>query len=37
VESCAFDALQFSKDYNLASVRKEDYQMDLLTPQEKKP
>jgi NADH-quinone oxidoreductase subunit I len=35
VESCAFDALQFSKDYNLASVRKEDYQMDLLTPGEK--
>jgi NADH-quinone oxidoreductase subunit I len=35
VESCAFDALKFSKDYNLASVRKEDYQMDLLTQGEK--
>jgi NADH-quinone oxidoreductase subunit I len=31
VESCNFDALQFSHAYNLASVRKEDYQqMDLL-------
>lgn len=30
VESCAFDALHFSKDYNLASTRKEDYVMDLL-------
>ena len=31
VESCNFDALKFSKDYNLASMRKEDYQaMDML-------
>jgi NADH-quinone oxidoreductase subunit I len=30
VESCAFDALDFSKKYNLASMRKEDYQIDLL-------
>ena len=30
VESCNFDALKFSHDYNLASVRKEDYRMDLL-------
>ena len=30
VESCSFDALEFSKEYNLASIRKEDYQMDLL-------
>jgi NADH-quinone oxidoreductase subunit I len=31
VESCNFNALKFSKDYNLASLRKEDYQqMDLL-------
>ena len=30
VESCKFDALTFSRDYNLASMRKEDYQMDLL-------
>lgn len=37
VESCNFDALEFSKDYNLASVRKADYHMDLLTPGEKKP
>jgi NADH-quinone oxidoreductase subunit I len=30
VESCRFDALRFSREYNLASLRKEDYQMDLL-------
>ena len=30
VESCNFDALHFSKDYNLASIRKQDYVMDLL-------
>lgn len=30
VESCNFDALKFSREYNLASMRKEDYQMDLL-------
>jgi NADH-quinone oxidoreductase subunit I len=30
VDSCSFDALDFSKEYNLASTRKEDYVMDLL-------
>jgi len=30
VESCNFDALEFSKEYNLASLKKSDYQMDLL-------
>jgi NADH-quinone oxidoreductase subunit I len=30
VESCRFDALRFSREYNLASLCKEDYQMDLL-------
>jgi NADH-quinone oxidoreductase subunit I len=30
VESCTFGAIQFSKDYNLASTRKEDYIFDLL-------
>ena len=30
IESCNFDAIQFSKDYNLASTRKEDYIFDLL-------
>jgi NADH-quinone oxidoreductase subunit I len=30
VESCTFDAIHFSKDYNLASPRKEDYVMDML-------
>lgn len=30
VESCKFNALKFSREYNLASLRKEDYQMDLL-------
>lgn len=30
VESCKFDALKFSKDYNMASLHKEDYTMDLL-------
>lgn len=30
VESCNFDAIHFSKDYNLASPRKEDYVMDML-------
>ena len=30
VESCNFDALHFSKDYNLASTRKQDYVMDML-------
>jgi NADH-quinone oxidoreductase subunit I len=32
VESCNFDALQFSKDYNLASPNRKDYEMDLLAP-----
>jgi NADH-quinone oxidoreductase subunit I len=30
VESCNFNALQFSNEYNLASTRKEDFIMDLL-------
>jgi NADH-quinone oxidoreductase subunit I len=30
VESCRFNALRFSKAFNLAGTRKEDYIMDLL-------
>jgi NADH-quinone oxidoreductase subunit I len=30
VESCNFNALEFSKEYNLASPRKEDFIFDLL-------
>ena len=30
VESCKFGAITFSKDYNLASTRKEDFIYDLL-------
>ena len=30
VESCNFDAIHFSRDYNLASTRKQDYVMDML-------
>ncbi len=30
VESCNFNALRFSKEYNLASTRKEDFIFDLL-------
>ncbi len=30
IESCNFGAIRFSKDYNLASTRKEDYVFDLL-------
>lgn len=30
VESCNFNALDFSKEYNLASTRKEDFIFDLL-------
>ncbi len=30
VESCSVGALTFSKDYNLASFRKEDFHFDLL-------
>jgi len=30
VEACNFDALTFSKEYNLASSRKEDFIFDLL-------
>ena len=37
VESCKFNALKFSKEYNLASLRKEDYQMDLLDRVGKEP
>lgn len=37
VESCKFDAITFSKDYNLAGTRKEDFVFDLLQRlQEKK-
>ncbi|MEW6426465.1 MAG: NADH-quinone oxidoreductase subunit I [Thermodesulfobacteriota bacterium] len=37
VESCKFGAITFSKEYNLASTRKEDYIFDLLRRlQEKK-
>ena len=30
VEVCPTDALEFSKDYNLASTRRDDYFYDLL-------
>lgn len=30
VESCNFDALEYSKEYNLASTRREDFTIDLL-------
>jgi len=30
VESCNFNAIRFSKDYNLASTNKDDYIFDLL-------
>ena len=30
VESCKFGALRFSKDYNLASPRKDDFIFDLI-------
>ncbi|TAN39154.1 MAG: NADH-quinone oxidoreductase subunit I [Verrucomicrobia bacterium] len=30
VESCSFDALEFSKDYNLAATKKDEYVMDLM-------
>ncbi len=30
VESCSFGAINFSKDYNLASTNKEDFYFDLL-------
>ncbi|MEN8189117.1 MAG: NADH-quinone oxidoreductase subunit I [Thermodesulfobacteriota bacterium] len=30
VESCNFDAIEFSREYNLASTRKEDFHFDLL-------
>ncbi len=30
VESCNFNALEYSKEYNLASTRKEDFIFDLL-------
>jgi len=30
VESCNFGAIEFSKEYNLASARKEDFHFDLL-------
>ena len=37
VESCKFDALEFSKEYNLASTRKEDYVMDMLKRLRERP
>jgi len=37
VESCKFNALKYSLEYNLASLRKEDYQMDLLNRLGKEP
>lgn len=30
VEACNFDAVEFSKEYNLASTNKEDFYFDLL-------
>ncbi len=36
VESCKFGAIRFSKDYNLASPRKEDFIFDLLKRLEEK-
>ncbi len=36
VESCRPGAITFSKDYNLASTRKEDYTFDLLKRLEEK-
>ena len=36
VESCNFNAIQFSKDYNLASTNKDDYIFDLLKRLEEK-
>ncbi len=30
VESCSFNGITFSKEYNLASTRKEDFHFDLL-------
>lgn len=36
VESCNFNAIQFSKDFNLASTRKEDFIFDLLKRLEEK-
>lgn len=30
VDSCNFGAVEFSREYNLASTRKEDYHFDLL-------
>lgn len=35
VESCKFNAIRFSKAYNLASTKKEDYIMDLLHSKKK--
>ncbi len=36
IESCNFNAIRFSKDYNLAGTRKEDYVFDLLKRLEEK-
>jgi NADH-quinone oxidoreductase subunit I len=32
VESCKFDAIRYSKAYNLAGTRREEFIMDLLNP-----
>jgi NADH-quinone oxidoreductase subunit I len=37
VESCKFNALRYSREYNLASLRKEDYHIDLLERVGKEP
>ena len=38
VEACNFNAIEFSKEYNLASTRKEDFHFNLLKRlQEKNP
>jgi NADH-quinone oxidoreductase subunit I len=37
VESCNFTALRFSREYNLASLRKENFQIDLLERAGKEP
>lgn len=36
VESCNFNAISYSKDFNLASTRKEDFVFDLLKRLEEK-
>jgi NADH-quinone oxidoreductase subunit I len=36
VESCNFDALAFSKEYNVVGTRREEFQFDLLQLSQKK-